>query len=148
MTSKVGSFGIAVVVALFFLSHGMTACAQVATLPTSSPTTSSVISCFGEFTGTGFTCRINAATGQRARITGFTVSSFLNGTSGGTGTVTITGLTGSQQLNYVFGVSTGYSVLNVEFPVPLASAVGGSLTLSVPQIGNSTVAGTMNGVSF
>ena len=32
MTSKVGSFGIAVVVALFFLSHGMTACAQVANL--------------------------------------------------------------------------------------------------------------------
>jgi hypothetical protein len=62
--------------------------------------------------------------------------------------VTITGLTGSQQLNYVFGVSTGYSVLNVEFPVPLASAVGGSITLFVPQIGNSTVAGTMNGVSF
>jgi hypothetical protein len=53
MTSKVGSFGIAVVLAFFFLSHSMSVRAQVATLPTSSPTTSGVISCFGKFTGTG-----------------------------------------------------------------------------------------------
>lgn len=148
MTTTFGVFRAAFAVALFVLCSSIAAhAAPVATLPTSTQTTSGVISCFGEFTGTGFTCKINAPSGESARITGFTVSGFL-ASSGGSGTVTITGLTGSQQLNYVFGISTGYSVLNVEFPVPLASASGGSITLSVPAIGNSTVAGTINGIAF
>ncbi|MGH7950287.1 MAG: hypothetical protein ACREQF_13760, partial [Candidatus Binataceae bacterium] len=132
-------------------------------VPTRSPANAPLAACSGCATiGQAFTCKINATMGtnQRVRIVGFSVTGTPNGITG-SDEVTLSGFSGTApNLRYRFNLSGQVAAaaatdneLTVIFPVPLQSALGGSITLFVPNFGPSgtspaVMCGSAWGVSF
>ncbi len=127
-----------VLLALLTSSRGFAAIA----VPTVSTTgTLATNSCWGH--GVSFTCKI--ATGSGAvRLIGFTVTGD-PGTGFGSGQITVSGLQSGVNLLHQFILTSQASSnpasinqLNVAFPVPIQSAAAGSITITIPALGNSS----------
>lgn len=97
----------------------------------------------GVFSGAdtgGQSASITASAGMTPYITGFRVDG-LGATAATNVTVTITG-TSSGTLSYTYsfvaGATTPNTPLDVKLPVPIASSVGGTITVSVPGAAGNT----------
>ena len=123
--------------------------------PANSSTTGVPLNCSIVVHGAPGTCGITASAGTAVRLTGFTVTGN-PGNSVGSAIITVTGLFGGT-LQYVFNLTAQVAgnpasteVLNVTFPVPTPGNVGGSVSIVVPAMGNSTstIAVAMHALQF
>jgi hypothetical protein len=96
-------------------------------------------------------CELTATSpSAQARISGFTVTGLLDPTHAATVVVTVSGLA-HESLDYLYTLNAAHTAteLQINFPVPLPSTVGGSVTVTVPATGGTNrIVLSVHGMSF
>jgi hypothetical protein len=145
------------IISLLALSLALLMAAQRTLAAMSLPTqaiTGTLDTCGGCGMGVGFACNLSASGTAQPRLLGISVTG-TPGNSSGSGTVTVTNNAGTINLRWRFNLEGQVSAapatgndLEVVFPVPVPGPAGGSLTLTVPALGNSTSTVCANAVGI